>query len=319
MAKKYMAALLHLGSNMWARPNSQYDPFPKGRGGYATKLVCQKDEWVSLTTEMANLGYNMLLIDMAEGVCYDSHPELAIEGSWSKEEFKKDLERLRALGITPIPKFNFSLGHSAWLKDYLYMAGTPTWYKVCADLIKEVCEMFDTPEFFHLGLEEEEYGSQANFPIAVIRNKELKCHDAKYLFDVCRECGTRPWIWVDPNTIDTFGGEEEFQQIVPKDVLISNWFYGRCYYGPNIPEDVAPRCYLYKKIGDWGYEQIPTTSNWGNELNAKQTMDFCKRFTEDSIVGYMCASWLFTTKEEHYGNMDCLVNMKYAYDDIYGE
>ncbi len=316
MAKKYIGALLHLGMNMWSRREVEYT---KSVGGYHYKLACQKDEWIALTEEMARLGMNLLLIDMAEGVRYDSHPELAVEGSWSKEEFKADLARLRALGITPIPKFNFSLGHSAWLKDYAYMAGTDTYYKVCEDLIREVCDLFDGPEFFHLGLEEEEYGSQASFPIIFIRNVATKCRDALRLFDICRDCNTRPWIWVDPNTIETFGGEEEFCRIVPRDVLLSNWFYGCCYNGPRMPEDVSPRCYLYKKIGEWGYDQIPTTSNWGNEFNAKQTMDFCKRYVEDSITGYMCASWLETVHDYHYGNVDCLYNLKYAYDDVYGE
>ena len=316
MAKKYIGALLHLGLNMWRRREVE---FPQTDAGYCYKLACQKDEWVALTEEMAKLGMNLLLIDMAEGVKYDSHPELAVEGSWSKDEFREDLKRLRALGITPIPKFNFSLGHSAWLKDYAYMAGTDTYYKVCEDLMREGCDLFDGPEFFHLGLEEEEYGSQASHPIIIIRNVKTKCDDAVRLFNICRDCGTRPWIWVDPNTIDTFGGKEEFCRVVPKDVLISNWFYGRFYLGPDTLRDASPRGYLYKEIGDWGYEQIPTTSNWGNEFNAKQTMDFCKRYTEESIIGYMCASWLATTDNYHYGNVDCLYNLKYAFDDVYGE
>lgn len=316
MDKMIKAALLHLGSNMWRRPGMEFE---QSDGGYATTLVCQKDEWIALTEQMAKLGYNLLLIDMAEGVRLDSHPELAIEGSWSKDEFKADLERLRVLGITPIPKFNFSLGHSAWLKDYAYMAGTPTYYKVCEDIIRETCEIFDTPEFFHLGLEEEEYGSQLNNPIIVIRAPHVKRHDAEFLFDICRDCGTRPWIWVDPNTIETFGGADEFCRCVGKDILVSNWFYGKCFVGENCPQPTSPRCTLYKDIADWGYEQVPTTSNWGNTLNAKDTMAYCKQNAGDSIKGYMCASWLVTNKEHHYGNVDCLYNMKYAFDDIYGE
>lgn len=316
MAEKYIGALLHLGMNMWGRREVEY---PLTDGGYSYKLICQKEEWISLTEEMAKLDMNLLLIDMAEGVCYDSHPELAIEGSWSKEEFREDLKRLRALGITPIPKFNFSLGHSAWLKDYAYMAGTETYYKVCEDLIHEVCELFDGPAFFHLGLEEEEYGSQLANPIVVIRNVKTKCADAQRLFTICRDCGTRPWIWVDPNTIKTFGGKESFCNAVPKDVLLSNWFYGRFYSGPDPLADAAPRGLLYKEIAEWGYEQIPTTSNWGNEFNAKQTMDFCKRYAEESILGYLCAPWLSTIQNNHYGNLDCLYNLKYAFEDVYGD
>jgi hypothetical protein len=44
---------------------------------------------------------------------YPSHPELAVKGSWSPEKMKSELARLRALGLEPIPKRNFSASHDA--------------------------------------------------------------------------------------------------------------------------------------------------------------------------------------------------------------
>ena len=94
-----------------------------------------------------------MLMDLAEQVLYPSHPELAVKGTWSPEKLRKELDRLRGLGLEPIPKLNFSTCHDFWLKDYSRMISTPEYYRVCADVIKDVCEMFDKPRLFHLGWE----------------------------------------------------------------------------------------------------------------------------------------------------------------------
>ena len=69
---------------------------------------------------------------------------------------RAEIKRLRGLGLEVIPKCNFSCGHSAWMKDYAYMVGTETYYKFCDDVVAELIDLFDTPRFFHLGLEEED-------------------------------------------------------------------------------------------------------------------------------------------------------------------
>lgn len=48
---------------------------------------------------------------------------------------KAELARLRNLGLNPIPKYNFSCGHSAWLQEYAYMVGTKKYDQVCKDII----------------------------------------------------------------------------------------------------------------------------------------------------------------------------------------
>ena len=50
-------------------------------------LYCDKEVWRKVTDFLPSCGINTLLIDMGEGVRLDSHPELAVEGSWSKQEF----------------------------------------------------------------------------------------------------------------------------------------------------------------------------------------------------------------------------------------
>ena len=75
------ANLLHLGHAMWDKP--------------AGPLECEDAEWRFLTDRMAAKGYNMVLIDLGEGVCYESHPEISVKGAWSKDKLAAELSRLR--------------------------------------------------------------------------------------------------------------------------------------------------------------------------------------------------------------------------------
>jgi len=43
---------------------------------------------------------NLLLVDIGEGLKYATHPELAVEGSWSRDEFFA-LNRFPPTGLPP--------------------------------------------------------------------------------------------------------------------------------------------------------------------------------------------------------------------------
>ena len=312
------AYLIHLGSNMWKKKDCVPTHIRHEEDAGATyhrTMACQKDVWKKVTDFLPSCGINTLVIDMGEGVRLDSHPELAIPGSWSKEEFREELARLRAIGLTPIPKFNFSCGHNAWMQDYAYMVGTKTYYDVCRDVIEETIELFDTPAYFHLGLEEEDYGSQKTNYIAVVRTPAKKTEDALYLFDICRAHGVRPWIWAD---FESFGGPEEFAKKVGKDVLISTWYYGMI-------RDGTPREALHSAVkmintaADLGYDVIPTSSTWSWHLNSKDTMMYCRDHADMSrIAGFMTASWLLTIEKKYYALLNDAYTFYHAYNDIFG-
>ena len=110
---------------------------------------------------------------------------------------KKKLDELRAMGITPIPKLNFSCAHHTWLKKYRRMVSTPEYYGACSDVIREVCEVFGDPEYIHLGLDEETAINQRFREAVIIRNHDLWWHDANFLFSEAEKHGARPWIWSD--------------------------------------------------------------------------------------------------------------------------
>jgi hypothetical protein len=168
---------LNLGYNMWSDvPVKSWGNIRKEDLGIVTAadhLRCDADLWRRATDRMAALKFNAVVIDLGEGCFYPSHPELAVKGTWSVDKMRKEIARLRGLGIEPIPKINFSTSHDTWLKEYGRMVSTPYYYKVCADVIRDVCEIFDRPRFLHLRYDEESFGHQSKYAYGVVRKGDL--------------------------------------------------------------------------------------------------------------------------------------------------
>ena len=113
------AVLLHLGHNMWCDympEDMDNQQLPSGKPD--TILRSKEDLWRRAIDHMVEQKMNMLVIDIGEALVYPSHPELAIEGSWTPEKMQEEIRRLKALGIEAIPKLNFSTTHNGWLKHY---------------------------------------------------------------------------------------------------------------------------------------------------------------------------------------------------------
>ena len=100
--------LLHLGHNMWGDCPSAYTP-------PVDHLTCDEKLWIELTEKAASSGLNMIVVDLGEAIQYKSHPEIAIKGAWTVEKLREDIERMRKIGLEPIPKLNFSACHDFWL------------------------------------------------------------------------------------------------------------------------------------------------------------------------------------------------------------
>ena len=313
---KIWAFLIHLGSNMWAKRGTTW-----GRNihaedfGYKETMFCDEEVWRKVTDFLPGCGINTLLIDIGEGVKLDSHPEIATAGAWSKDKLRAELERLRSIGLTPIPKFNFSCRHNAWMGEWAFRVGTPEFYDFCRDIIEETIELFDKPELFHLGLEEEI--PTAEHEINVCRSARKKIEDADMLYDILRSHGVRPWIWLDIHAINN--DWNRFEEVTPKDVLISTWCYApihdRLY-----DEDFPAEALYMNELLDRGYEIVPTSSTWSWHCNSKDVMTYCKkRCKQEGIVGYMTAPWNLTTPSRLYSLYNDAYTFYYARKDVFGD
>jgi hypothetical protein len=253
---------------------------------------------------MAAAKMNMVVIDVGDGIEFESHPEIAVEGAWSREKLQAELAKMRALGLEPIPKLNFSTAHDAWLGEYSRMVSTPRYYQVVGDLIRETIEAFGTPRFFHLGMDEETAAHQAHHSLAVMRQHELWWHDLFFMLDAVERQGVRPWIWSD----FIWHHPAEFLRQMPKSVLQSNWYYGEKFGDFAAADANAKYVSAYDLLEEHGYDQIPTGSNWSSPLNMEGTVRYGKEHIAPTrLQGFLTAPWHATLEEfraEHEAAID---------------
>ena len=285
MKKRMWVYLLHLSENMWGdqgAPGWKYAPFQP-------ELNIDEAVWRQVIDFLPTQGFNTVLIDVGDAIQYETHPEISVKGAWSKDKLKKELGYMRSIGLTPIPKLNFSTGHDTWLKEYSRMVSTSIYYKVCEDIIKEVAEVFGYPEYFHLGMDEETARNQTGLAFCCIRQADLWWHDVYFFFNLCEKVGARPWVWSDY----CWHEPEKFFEKMPKSVLQSNWFYSRVRKNPDgTYQHVAYQTYV--KLNEMGYEQVPTSSTWEQWYNSKETMELSREsISAELLKGHMTAPWHF--------------------------
>lgn len=298
MSNKMMwAYLIHLSMHMWE------DETSKGRGLYVPKTYRETNDvdlrvWDSTVKYLGEHKYNTLLIDVGDAVKYERHPEISAPDAWDKDFFKKKLDEIRALGMTPIPKLNFSTCHDTWLKKYRRMVSTPEYYQVCADTIDEVAELFGNPELFHIGFDEEIFGHQRDYEMAIIRGEQLWWHDLNYIASLCEKNGARPWIWSDYY----WHHKDLFIKNMSKEILQSNWFYDpiKEYTEADYERNFEFRAVAaYSELDALGFDQVPTSSTWTYSWNTYQTLALGKEKLDPArLKGFMTAPW-FKTIELH--------------------
>ena len=300
------AGLFHMGTNMWCdQVPAKWGPF----NGEELKLLCNADHlrfdegvWRTVTGRMAKAGMNMVVIDLGEALRYPSHPELAVKGSWEPDRMRAEIDRLRAIGLEPIPKLNFSTAHDVWLKDYARMVSTRAYYQTCADLIRDVGEIFGTPRFLHIGFDEENDYHQRKHALCVVRQGELWWHDFLWFAKTTEKHGMRPWTWSSRLWED----KDEFIKRMPRSVMQSNAHYGRSFDVARLPPtknerkraEMIGQVTAYETLDKAGFDQIPTGSNWNNDANFSITVEYCRKVCSPSrLKGFMMAPWFFTLPE----------------------
>jgi len=296
------AYLLHLGYNMWSdREAVEWRLTHVSAKPY---LRLDKPLWNDILKRLQEAGMNMVVIDLGEGVRYKTHPELAVKKSWNVARLQKDLDRMRKMGLEPIPKLNFSACHDAWLGPYARQVSTAPYYRVCKDLISEVIDLFDKPRFFHLGMDEETASHQRYYEYVVIRQYDLWWRDLECLLENVEKKGARPWVWSDY----VWHHPTPFFARMPKSVLQSNWYYGKSFS----QQVIGAR--TYKDLEANGYDQIPTGSNWSCPENFGKTVTYAKKYiAPERLFGFLQTVWrptLEECRERHMAAIDLMAKAK---------
>ncbi|MBR4756670.1 MAG: Tat pathway signal protein [Bacteroidales bacterium] len=256
--------------------------------------------WRKVTDHAAQYGINMLVVDLGEGLQYPSHPELAIEGSWSVEKMRSEIKRLNDLGIEVIPKLNFSNTHNGWMKDYRHMVSSVPYYQMCSDVISDVMDIFGHPRFFHIGYDEETEGHQRGFSYRVQRVGESWWRDFLFIVGEVEKHGARPWVWSD------YGwNHPDYFERCPKSVIQQNWYYDEQYGGfdpeTNKTSDYD-RLVTYWKLEEAGFDQVPCGTNWvgskrrelgvgADDVIGKLIPTCRKAISKEHLYGFMMAPW----------------------------
>ena len=178
------------------------------------------------------------------------------------------------------------------MKEYAKMVSTETYYRVCRDLIDEVCALFQ-PEILHLGMDEEVYENQAKYDYVVIRQNDLWWHDLYYLINCVEANGVRACIWSDYARHKP----QEFVEKCPKSVVQCPWYYFNEFEG-ELSEENKIRVEPFKILAQAGFDIIAGGSNEYFEENARLLHAFCKKhIAENQYVGIIQTTWAATTED----------------------
>lgn len=299
--KPMWAMLLHLGYNEW---HDRYSAFCGKDEDQIFRDFLYFDEkaWHEILAFLPSQGIDTLLIDIAEGVCLESHPELAVKGSWSKQKLAEEIGHLRAKGFCVLPKLDFSAAHDAWLGEYHQTVGSLLYERVVKEIIDEVCELFDNPPYFHLGMGDEYADAQKYYGHCIIRNVNIFWREMYQMWDALSAHGVRPWI------------SSEYYQRYPKaflaklspEVLLSVEYSSRLY-----PEDpmgirsISSEQKLFKELCRSGYDFIPEVTVHGIRQTANDVFWYADRNFRgnERFKGIMAVSDMATVETAQYGIM----------------
>lgn len=292
--EKICAVLLHLSFN-FAGGIAAY-------GGIRKEMELGEQLWSDVLRQMAGAGVNMVVLNLDDAVAWESHPEIAVRNAWSPDRLRKEIANMRRMGLEPIPMLNFSTSHDAWMKTYARMVSSGIYYEVCRNLIAEAIDVFDTPRFFHIGMDEESAQHQrSRYDYIVVRQGELWWHDLLFYVSEIEKKGTRAWMWSDYS----WNHPDEFVARMPKSIVQSNWYYGDEFDTSRLTARHAAYVNAYQLLEAEGYDQIPTGKFYdkkshdysiphdeGNEKNLANTLRFgMDNIGDERLLGFLTTFW----------------------------
>lgn len=331
--KKIWAMLVHLGTDLWNEKFSY------------SEVAFDDELWESILKQSVDTGINTIVLDLANAIEYGSHPEIVKKGAWTRKRVRAEVKRCKEMGISLIPKLNFATPHCKWLGRYQRMISTTEYYQVANDLIKEVYELFDHPQYIHLGMDEEDAQHVAGYELAIFRQGELYWHDLRLFIDCVADTGAKPWIW----SCALFDHPEEFKKHIDADeIVLSPWYYNAfrkehwtpvssrqeyvTYYNEGAYKEMGikfveedPFLVNFRKVAlplmKEGYSYIPCASVFNRcDYNTSDLVEYFKDNAPDSqVLGFITAPWFPTLKEYEKDFDDSFRFLKEAKEKFYGE
>jgi hypothetical protein len=246
---------------------------------------------------MVALKYNTIMIEVNNGVRYESHPEIAGSDALTKDELHQVVSYCKDRRLRVIPQLQ-TLGHFNYVLDlpqyrdlaenpdatgrwgrWTYCPSNPAVYKLVFDLMQELIDVFQ-PEYFHIGHDEVTFAELGTCPKCRLKKPhELFAEDVAKLHDFLAARGIRTLMWGDQLLPDHNGGPPTNTALatdaIPKDTIICDWHYG--------PSADFPSVTYFKKHG---FDVL--ACGWYEPLNA---MNFAGVASREKILGYSGTTW----------------------------
>lgn len=263
------------------------------------------------------LGVNALVIEVNYHFAYQSHPELvATDKAITKEDARELSQLCKANGIRIIPLFN-CLGHQSWgtgsatlplLVKYPEFDETPyvpkdnkgiycrSWCPLHPDVNKIVFELMDEliaafePDAFHVGMDEVFLIADPKCPRC--QGKDPAELYAKAVNDMYGHLVTERkltmFMWGDRfldqkatwyNLFESSrNGTPPAIDMVPKDIVICDWHYGKRPSYPSVDIFQAK-----------GFRVWP--SSWDKPEAALAFLNYARKNDQGKVVGHLCTTW----------------------------
>lgn len=291
--EKLWSVLVHLGTNLWfekgnTRAQKQFpdEAHKVWKSPASSEMRFDEEEWKRYKDVLHRAGVNAIVLDIAEGLVYPSHPELASKGAWTPERLASEAEDLRGMGIELIPKLNFSTTHDTWLGDYSLRVSTQEYHDVCRALIADICGILH-PRFFHLGFDEENYENQRLYDHVVIRQGDSWWNDLVRLVGYVEEHGARAMMWSD------YAREhlEEFIERCPKSVVQCVWYYFTQFEEP-LPHSSVIRIRPLTALAEAGFDIFPGASLAYEDKNFDALARYsAAHIPPERLLGFLQTTW----------------------------
>ncbi|MFC1582268.1 hypothetical protein ACFL4W_01895 [Planctomycetota bacterium] len=190
---------------------------------------------------LSDHGFNTLVVDVADGVKFKSHPELKRPYSVNMDQLRMLAEYAQLSGIDVVPKLNFAISgrnlHDQWMRPYAslrnFLQKIDKYWKVAADLIKELVKVCEPERYFHIGMDEDHLRSLEQYVDAIRKLRAIiKGHKLRTVIwnDSCHYKKTK----IAQVHADKCRAAEDF---LPKDITQVLWDYSAVH--PSIVKRIA--------------------------------------------------------------------------------
>jgi hypothetical protein len=226
----YLIHLTHYDP-VWVRRKPREKPFDLELG-------------LEIVEALAADGFNLLVIDCADGVKYKSHPELAKRYTIPMKQLETLAAAARGKGLEVAPKLNFSRSqfhhHNTWLlapgEQWHDHFDDEAYWRKAFEVVDELIAVCRPKRFFHVGMDEDHDRSYTQYVEAI-----------KTLHDGLKKRKLRTIIWNDTMIRYASGmihAEKSLaaEKAAPRDIVEVVWCYDR------VPEDAI------RRVGKAGFE-----------------------------------------------------------------